>query len=81
MWNNFLYVLAVPPSGFPEEIDVPQPFLAQIDTQLCIWIIRILLIAAFVVCLLYAQYACSVNEDSVQENLQDTPNEQGEGEK
>ena len=79
MWNNFLYTLATPPSGFPKKIDVPQSFLAQIDTPLCIWAIRILLIAAFVVCLLYARCTSSANEDSVQEKQQDTQNEQGEG--
>lgn len=83
MWNKVLCALAVVPSGFPEQIDVPQPFLAQINTPLCIWLVRVLVIAAFAVCLLYARHARPANGRSGQEEpgaeLQTAKSEQGEG--
>lgn len=69
VWNKVVCILATVPSGFPEQVDVPQPFLGQINTPLCIWLIRILVIAAFTVCLLYAAEPKA------------TQTEQGKGEK
>ena len=85
VWNKALCVLAVVPSGFPEQVDVPRPFLGQINTPFCIWLIRILVIAAFVVCLLYAWHTHPKNERSEQDGSatdpQTTQSEQGKGEK
>lgn len=83
VWNKVLCALATVPSGFPEQVDVPQPFLTQINTPLCIWLVRVLVIAAFVVCLLYARHARPANERSGQEESAAEPqtaqSEQGEG--
>lgn len=85
VWNKVLCTLATVPSGYPERVEVPQPFLEQINTPLCIWLVRVLVITAFVVCLLYARHTRPANECSEKEESAAEPqtaqSEQREGEK
>lgn len=57
MRDNILYTLSAVPPEFPEQVAVPETFLHQIDTTFGIWIIRIILLVVFFICLLYARNA------------------------
>lgn len=54
MWACLAEALGAVPPGFPEQMDVPQPFLHWIDTSFWLWFIRAVLAAGFTACLLYA---------------------------
>lgn len=57
MWNHLVGSLGTVPPGFPETVEVPEPFLHQIDTTFWIWFIRAVLIVGALVCLFYARSA------------------------
>lgn len=54
MWNQLVGSMGAVPPGFPEVVDVPEPFLHQMDTAFWIWLIRAVLIVGALVCLFYA---------------------------
>lgn len=41
------------PSGFPGQVEVPQPFFHGMDTSFWLWVVRAALAAGIAVCLLY----------------------------
>lgn len=61
----FHIFMAVPP-GFPEEIETPGYFLQVVDTPFFLWLFRGLMVAALVVCLIYARTKPPAGEDTTQ---------------
>ena len=55
MWENVTYEETAVPPGYPEQIDVPNTFLHQIDSPFWIWAIRAVLLVSFLICVLYAR--------------------------
>lgn len=72
MWNNLVGALGTIPPDFPEKINVPQPFLYQINTTFWIWFIRVALILALGVVLFFANSSIDISnsysEHSEKEN-------------
>lgn len=75
MWNHLVGVLGTVPPGFPEQIEMPQPFLSQINTTFWIWFIRIALIAGLVICLFYAHSASDDLHSSFSEEKSHDPDD------
>ena len=54
MWNNFVGAMGTLPPDFPEKIDIPQPFLYQINTTFWIWFIRVVFVLSLGIILFFA---------------------------
>lgn len=53
MWGIVDREISVP-IGFPEQIEVPDIFLHQINNPTWLWVIRITLIVLFCICIFYS---------------------------
>lgn len=53
MWIGIAGALGQVPPGFPEQVEVPQPFLGWINTPFWVWLVRAALAAGLILCLWY----------------------------
>lgn len=75
MWENIVYEKTIVPPGFPEQIEAPNIFLHQINSSVWVWIIRIVLISVFLICIFYAytisekQYSSSYGKEDLENDV------------